>query len=76
VALIQLLFPLEQPVYPRTRYGWQTFPLAQINHLLVPEGLVIHAAKTRKAEQLIACSDAHGQVEPYGLFELRRLEEV
>ena len=75
VALLTLLFPAGQPVYPRTRYGWRTFPLAEINRLLVPAGYVLHATKTRAAARFILCTDAHGGVERYGLFELRRLEE-
>ena len=75
VALLQLLFPAGQAVYPRTRYGWRTFPLAAINRLLAPAGYVLHATKTRAAERFILCTDAHGGVERYGLFELRRVEE-
>jgi excisionase family DNA binding protein len=74
VTLIQLLFPLGQPISPRTAYGWQAFPLAQINGVLAREGLVIHAAKTPGTTQEITCTDAHGRVEQYGLFELRRLK--
>jgi hypothetical protein len=75
VALLTLLFPEGQPIYPRTRYGWQTFPLAQINRLLAPEGLVIRATKTRTPARAILCTDAYGGVERYGLFELRRIAE-
>jgi len=30
---------------------------------------------TRSPARFVLCSDAHGEVERYGLFELRRLEE-
>ena len=75
VALLTLLFPAGQPVYPRTRYGWRTFPLAAINRLLAPAGYVLQATKTRAAARFILCTDAQGGVERYGLFELRRVEE-
>src|SRR5918911_2581901 len=75
VALLTLLFPAGQPVYPRTRYGWRSFPLAQINRLLAPPGFVLVARKTRSPDRFILCTDAQGGVERYGLFELRRLEE-
>jgi hypothetical protein len=72
VALIQLLFPMGQPIAPRTKYGWQTFPLAQINDLLIPERLIIHASPPVKPSQAITCTDPNGHVERYGVFELRR----
>ena len=75
VALLTLLFPAGQPVYPRTRYGWRTFPLAEINRLLAPAGYVLHATKTRAPDRFILCTDAQGGVERYGLFELRRVEK-
>jgi hypothetical protein len=55
--------------------GIATLPLAHLNAVLAPLGYVIHGTKTRSPERFVVCSDAHGQVEPYGLFELRRLEE-
>jgi excisionase family DNA binding protein len=75
VALLTLLFREGQPVYLRRRYGWTTFPLALVNRVLEPAYLLIHASKTRKAEQAIACLDTYGNVERYGLFELRRLPQ-
>ena len=75
VALLTLLFPEGQPIYPRTRYGWQTFPLAQINRLLAPEGSVIRATKTRTPARAIVGTDTYGGMERYGLFELRRVAE-
>ena len=52
-----------------------TLPLAQLNAVLAPMGYVIRGTKTRAAERFVLCTDAQGQVERYGLFELRRLEE-
>jgi hypothetical protein len=72
VALIQLLFPEGQRIAPREKYGWQTFPLAQINAVLRHERLFIDPIATRKASQAITCTEIHGGVEQYGLFELRR----
>lgn len=63
-------------VYPREKYGWQTFPLAQVNEVLRHEGFVIQAKKTRSPKQLIACTDAYGGEERFGLFELRRTRMV
>jgi hypothetical protein len=75
VGLLTVLFPPGRPIYPRTRYGWKMFPLAEINELLAPEGWVIRATKTRTPARAIFCSDAYGGMERYGLFELKRLEE-
>jgi hypothetical protein len=49
-------------------------PLAQLNAVLAPLGYVIVGTKTRSAERFVVCSDAHGGIEPFGLFELRRVE--
>jgi hypothetical protein len=38
-------------------------------------GLLV-GTKTRWTERFVRCTDAHGKVEAFGLFELRRLEEV
>jgi hypothetical protein len=78
VALIQLLFPEGQPIAPRVKYGWHTFPytLAEINEVLAGEGLVIHASRPSKASQAITCTDAHGHTERYGLFTLGRIRIV
>jgi hypothetical protein len=75
VALIELLFPLGERIAPRTRYGWRTFPLGPINRLLRPRGLTIHATRTRKAEEHIACLDDNDVVQQFGTFELRRIGE-
>jgi hypothetical protein len=72
VALVQLLFPEGQRIAPGDKYGWQTFPLAQINELLASEGLIIHASRPSGVSQAITCTDADGNTERYGFFELRR----
>jgi hypothetical protein len=46
-----------------------------LNAVLAPLGYVIHGTKTRAAARLVRCTDAHGRVERFGLFELRRVEE-
>jgi hypothetical protein len=55
--------------------GITTLPLAQLNAVLAPLGYVIVGRKTRSAERFVRCTDAYGQMERYGLFELRRVEE-
>jgi hypothetical protein len=75
VALIELMFPLGETVVPRVRYGWHTFPLGPINRLLAARGLAIHATRTRKAAERIACLDDHDAVQEFGTFELRQIGE-
>ena len=75
LALVQALFPLDEPVYPRTLYGLTTFPLSLVDTFPAPRGYVLHAMKTRVATRFVACLDKHGRTEPYGLLELRRVEE-
>jgi hypothetical protein len=67
------LFPEGQPIYPRTVYGWKRFPLALVNEVLASEGLVLRATKTRSAARAIACMDAYGHEESFGLFKLIRV---
>jgi hypothetical protein len=43
--------------------------------VLAPLGYVIRGTKTRAAERFVLCSDAHGEIERFGLFALRRVEE-
>jgi hypothetical protein len=38
-------------------------------------GYALRSTKTRSAARFVLCTDAHGQVECYGLFELRCIEE-
>jgi hypothetical protein len=74
VALLQVLLPEGKPRYLRD-CGIATLPLAQLNAVLEPLGYVIQGTKTRSAERFVVCTDAHGEVERYGLFALRRVEE-
>lgn len=66
--------PEGQQVYPRDR-GVEMFPLTAVNAVLAPHGSVMHAAKVRDQRRTVACVDVYGRVEPFGLFELRRIEE-
>jgi hypothetical protein len=75
VALLQVLLPEGKPRYLRD-YGLTTLPLAQLNAVLAPLGFVLRGTKMRLAERFVVCSVAHGQVERFGLFELRRTEEA
>jgi len=74
VALLQVLLPEGERRYLRD-CGIMTLPLAQLNMALAPMGYVLVGTKTRSSDRFVLCTDAHGQVERYGLFELRRLEE-
>jgi hypothetical protein len=74
VALLQALLPAGTRRYLRD-YGIATLPLAQLNQVLAPLGYVIVATKTRSAARFVVCTDAHGEVERYGLFALRRVEK-
>jgi hypothetical protein len=74
LALLQVLLPEGERRYVRD-YGITMLPLAQLNKVLAPLGCVIVGRKTRAAERFVLCTDAHGKIERYGLFELRRVEE-
>jgi hypothetical protein len=74
VALLQVLLPEGERRYLRD-CGIMTLPLAQLNKVLAPLGYVLVGTKTRSAERFVLCTDARGEVERYGLFELRRIEE-
>jgi hypothetical protein len=74
VALLRVLLPEGKPRYLRD-CGITILPLAQLNAVLAPLGYVIWGMKTRSPARFVQCTDAHGQVERYGLFELRRVEE-
>jgi hypothetical protein len=73
VALLRVLLPEGKPRYLRD-CGITTLPLAQLNAVLAPLGYVLVGTKTRSVERFVRCMDAHGQVERYGLFELRQVE--
>jgi hypothetical protein len=74
LALLQVFLPEGKP-----RYLWDcgiiTLPLAQLNQVLAPLGYVLVGRKTRSPARFVRCTDAHGQVERYGLFALRRAAE-
>jgi hypothetical protein len=74
VALLQLLLPEGERRYLRD-FGIMTLPLAHLNAVLAPLGYMLVGSKTRAADRFVLCTDARGQVEPYGLFELRRVAE-
>jgi hypothetical protein len=54
--------------------GITMLPLAQLNVVLAPKCDVIVGTKTRAPRRFVLCTDTHGEVERYGLFELRRVE--
>ena len=79
LALVHLLLPEGQPIALRLLYGWQTFPLAEINDLLrhadtdLGQAWTIHATGGRAPSQLVTCTTPEGGIARYGVFELRRL---
>jgi hypothetical protein len=74
VALLRVLLPEGERRYLRD-CGIATLPLAQLNAVLAPLGYVLVGTKTRTPDRFVLCSDAHGEVERYGLFALRRIEK-
>jgi len=74
VALLSALLPEGERRYLRD-CGIVTLPLAQLNAVLAPLGYVLVGTKTRAPDRFVLCTDTHGQVERYGLFELRRTEK-
>jgi hypothetical protein len=72
VALLRVLLPEGERRY-LCDVGILTLPLAHLNAVLAPLGSVIQGTKTRSAARFVLCTDARGEVEPYGLFELRRV---
>lgn len=74
MALLSVLLPEGERRYLRD-CGITTLPLAQLNAVLAPSGYVIRGTKTRSPDRFVFCSDAMGQVERYGLFELVPVEE-
>jgi hypothetical protein len=49
--------------------------IAPMNTVLEPWGYVLRGTKTHSADRFVVGTNAHGQVEPYGLFALQRLSE-
>lgn len=74
LTFVRLFFPEDKPVYPRRAYGLRTLPLAAINVFLASHGYMLHAAKVRNADWFVSCIDQAGQIEMFGLFELRRID--
>jgi hypothetical protein len=53
--------------------GITELPLARLNARLAPLGYIIHASKGHDPKELLACTGEDGQVEQFGLFELRQV---
>jgi hypothetical protein len=70
VAQVKALLPEGQAVALREQ-GITELPLARLNDILNRHGYVIHATKGRDPKRVVACTNQDGQVEYYGLFELR-----
>jgi hypothetical protein len=74
VSRVKSLLPEGKAVYLRD-LGIVELPLYGLNTILAWHGLVIHATKVRGTKRFVACTDRHGRVEQFGLFELRRIEQ-
>jgi len=72
VGQVKALLPEGQAVALRDK-GITELPLARLNAQLAPLGYVIHASKGRESKRLVACTGEDGQVDWFGLFELRRM---
>jgi hypothetical protein len=72
VGQVKALLPEGQAVALREK-GITELPLARLNAWLAPRGYVIRASKGRDAKQMVGCTDEDGQVDRFGLFELRRM---
>jgi hypothetical protein len=72
VAVVKTLLPEGQRVYLRD-HGITELPLHGLNAILMRQGYFIHATKGRDSRLVVACTDNDGRVEPFLLFELRRL---
>jgi hypothetical protein len=70
VAQVKALLPEGQTVGLRDK-SISELQLARLNAQLAPLGYVIHAKKGRDPKQLVTCIDKDGQVEQFGIFELR-----
>jgi hypothetical protein len=70
VTLVKALLPEGQAVALRGQ-GTTELPLHRLNAILKRHGYVIHATKGRDPKRVVACTNQDGQVEYYGLFELR-----
>jgi hypothetical protein len=70
VAQVKALLPEGQTVALGDK-GITELPLAKLNARLAPHGYVIRASKGRDAKQMVRCTGEDGQVDRFGLFELR-----
>jgi hypothetical protein len=74
VETMRALLPEGEEVYLRDK-GIAELGLYAINAVLERFGLVVMARKVRDAHRFVACRDRQGKVEPFGLFELRGIED-
>jgi hypothetical protein len=69
---VKALLPEGQAVALRDQ-GISELPLAGLNARLSAQGYAIDATKGSDLQRLVACTAEAGQVEWFGVFELRRL---
>jgi hypothetical protein len=72
LAQMKALLPEGQAVALRDQ-GIRELLLARLNARLSAQGYVIGATKGRDRQRLVACTGEAGQVEWFGVFELRRM---
>jgi hypothetical protein len=72
LAQVKALLPEGQAVALGDQ-GISELPLARLNARLSAQGYVIGATKGSDLLRLVACTDDAGQVEWFGVFELRRI---
>jgi hypothetical protein len=72
VTQVKALLPEGQTVALRDK-GITELPLARLKAQLSRHGYAIRATKGRNPRRLVACINAEGRLEQYGLFELRQL---
>ena len=72
VALLRMLLPEGERRALRD-LGITALPLAPLNALLASEGYVIEAYEVEDPARFVDCVGQDGVPEPFGLFEMRRL---
>ena len=75
VAQVKALLPEGEAVRLRDK-GIAELPLGRLNGILARHGLMIHASNGHDAKRSVACADRYGRVEPYEVFELRRMAKA
>jgi hypothetical protein len=70
VAQVKAWLPEGQAVALRDK-AITELPLARLNARLEPQGYVIHASKGLDPKRLVECMGGDGEVERFGLFDLR-----